>query len=129
MGDRRAIIEDWIPSAEPNVMNSDKPAGQGFPGSSAYKNIEHEILGNFYSLGKQHFEAAEYQNAEQFLCRFLTMHGPSPDDDYSRRNDAREMLATSLIKQRKLSDAERILLSLLKMHPRKIFERYSRPTV
>jgi tetratricopeptide (TPR) repeat protein len=41
------------------------------------------------------------------------MHSASPDNDYSRRNDAREMLATSLIKQRKLSDAERVLLSCI----------------
>jgi len=47
------------------------------------------------------------------------MHGPSPDDDYSRRNDAREMLATSLIKQRKLSDAERIVLSFIEDTPEK----------
>jgi ankyrin repeat protein len=88
-------------------------------GPIIFKSIEHEILSKFYSLGKRHFEAADYQNAEQFLCRFLTMDSTSPDSDHYRRSEAREMLATSLIKQRKLIEAERILLSCIDDAPEK----------
>jgi ankyrin repeat protein len=88
-------------------------------GPIVFKSIEHEILSKFYSLGKQHFEAAEYPNAEQFLCRFLSMDSASPDGDHSRRSEAREMLATSLIKQRKLIEAERVLLACIGDAPEK----------
>ena len=88
-------------------------------GPIVFKSIEHEILSKFYSLGKQHFEGADYQSTEQFLCRFLTMDSASPDSDHSRRSEAREMLATSLIKQRKLTEAERVLLSCIDDAPEK----------
>lgn len=67
------------------------------------------MLLNFYQLGKENFEAAHYPRAEQFLCRFLEMCGPSYD--LEKRNEGREMLATSLVKQKRPQEAEKILLS------------------
>jgi len=47
------------------------------------------------------------------------MESTNPESDRSRRLDAQEMLVTSFVKQRKLIEAEKILLSCIEGTPNK----------